>query len=83
MGVGKIDGNIIFEESMIHFDPVQSAKLSIYDPRQKQLIRIFPDETDSARQQFSAELKITCPHSGARRKTTPAILMNLKLISTK
>jgi len=59
--LAKIDGNIIFEESMIHFAPVQSAKLSIYDPRQKQLIRIFPDETDSARQQFSAELKNHLP----------------------
>ena len=59
--LAAVNENIVFEESMIHFAPIHSAKLSIYNPRQKKLIRIFPTEGDAGRQQFSEELKNHLP----------------------
>lgn len=59
--MARIDGDIIFQENTIHFAPTHPSRLSIYNPRQKVLSRIFPKEGDEARRQFSAELRKHLP----------------------
>jgi len=59
----RINGKIIFEESMIHFASTHPARLSLYDPRQRKIVPIYPARVDAARQQFSAELKKHLPSS--------------------
>jgi hypothetical protein len=61
--LARINGEIIFEESTIHFASTHPARLSIYDPRQRQMIPIYPAQADAARQQFSADLRKHLPSS--------------------
>lgn len=61
--LARINGEIIFEESAIHFASTHPARLSLYDPRQRQMVPIYPAQVDTARQQFSAELKKHLPSS--------------------
>ena len=61
--LARINGEIIFEEGTVHFASTHPARLTLYDPRQRQMLPIYPAQEDAARQQFSAELKKHLPSS--------------------
>ncbi len=59
--LARVNGEILFEESMIHFANIHDARLSLYNPRQRQAVSIYPANVDDARRKFSAELKKHLP----------------------
>jgi hypothetical protein len=59
--LGQIDGNIIYELSMVHFASIHAARIAVYNARLKQRTLIYPAPSDPARKQFSNELKKHLP----------------------
>jgi hypothetical protein len=59
--IGRVDGQLIFVESMVYFIPTHSERMDIYDPTRKQLIHLYPSGNDAARRTFSAELRKYLP----------------------
>jgi hypothetical protein len=57
----RIGTNLLFTESMVHFAPTHSERFSLYDPRNKHRVSIYPAPGDSARAAFSSDLEAHLP----------------------